>query len=442
MRTPTWMAGTSPAMTEPAPSLNPRARARETCAVPRSLLLVALTLLASPAAAGEGEGHGAPPPTPIVGPPTPLSDMMVDVQRLQARMAQGDKDAYTEQRAKLKAVGAAISEAGPEAFKTRIERDAVVVYLLSGGQPRDVGKIVERGDFPGAENELLRGAVGYALGRQSEAEKLIPFDANAQSLRLGSQLAYAQSVLLTSKDAKRSLELLDLARLLTPGSLTEEAALRREILLVGDLGDPDRVAFLARQYVERYGKSIYAGNFVQGFAQTAIKHDLCANLASLDKFSALLELLTAEQRRAFLLAIARASVALGRFDVASQAARRSLTSAAPGSGDEARARLYDAVSRFPHMEEEEQKAAFAAVDQTKLSAADRDLFAAGAALRERMYETPPLAAYEDVWREASVAAARSPDLAETTPDPALATIRRAVAALSAAEALGGKESPP
>jgi chemotaxis protein MotC len=392
--------------------------------------------------AGEGGGKGAPPPTPIVGPPTPLSNMMVDVQRLQARMAQGDKDAYTEQRAKLKTVGAAISETGAEAFKTRIERDAVIVYLLSGGQPRDVAKIAERGDFPGDESELLRGAVGYALGRQSEAEKLIPFDANAQSLRLGSQLAYAQSVLLTPKDAKKSLELLDLARLLAPGSLTEEAALRREILLVGDLRDPDRVAFLARQYVERYGKSIYAGNFVEGLSQTAIKYDLCSNLASLDKFSALLELLTAEQRRAFLLAIAHASVVLGRFGVASQAARRSLTSAAPGSADEARARLYDIVSRFPYIEEEEQKTAFADVDQTKLSAADRDLLAAGAALHERMYEPPPLAAFEDVWREASVAAARSPDLSETTPDPAAATIRRAVAAVTAAEALGGKENPP
>ena len=424
----------------------PRALARETRAVAgRSAIavaLVALALLASPAAAGEGEGHGAPPPTPIVGPPTPLSDMMLDVQRLQARMAQGDKEAYAEQRAKLKAVGAAISEAGAEAFKTRIERDAVVVYLLSGGQPRDVAKIVERADFPGDEGELLRGAVGYALGRQSEAEKLIPFDANALSLRLGSQLAYAQSVLLTPKDAKKSLELLDLARLLTPGSLTEEAALRREILLVGDLRKPDRVAFLARQYVERFGKSIFAGNFVEGFAHTAVKYDLCPDLPSLDKFSALLELLTAEQRRAFLLAIAHASVLLGRFDVASQAARRSLTSATPGSGDEARARLYDVVSRFPHMEEEEQKVAFAAVDQTKLNAADRDLFAAAAALHERMYEPPPLAAHEDARREASVAAARSPDLNKTTPDPAAATIRRAAAALAAAEALVGKETPP
>ncbi len=405
-----------------------------------SLLLIALTLLVSPASAGEGESHGAPLPTPIIGPPTPLSDMMLDVQRLQARMAQGDKGAYEEQRAKLKAVGGTIAGAGSDAFKTPAERDAVVIYLLSGGQPRDVLKIVERGDFPAPDSDLLRGAVGYALGRQAEAEKLIPFDANTESLRLGSQLAYAQSVLLTPKDPQKALALLDIARLLAPGSLIEEAALRREILLVGDLHDPDRVAFLARQYVEHYGKSIYAGNFVDGLAHTAVKYDLCTTLPSLDKFSALLQLVTPEQRRTFLLTVSRASVVLGRFDVASQAARRALTTAAPSSSDEARAKLYDVVARFPHMEEEEQVAAFAAVDQGKLTPADRDLLAAGVALHQRMYEPPPEDAFEDIWREAAVAAARSPDLTDT-PDAAAVTIRRAGAALSAGDVLVGKEAP-
>jgi hypothetical protein len=149
---------------------------------------------------------------------------------------------------------------------------------------------------------------------------------------------------------------------------------------------------------------------------------------------------TAEQRRAFLLTVSRASVVLGRFDVASQAARRALTTTAPGSSDEARAKLYDVVSRFPHMDEEEQIAAFAAVDQSKLIPADRDLLAAGAALHQRMYEAPPQDAFEDIWREAAVAAARSPDLADA-PDAAAATIRRAGAALAAGDVLVGKEAP-
>ncbi len=403
-------------------------------------LMLAFAPLVVPALAGEPAAKD--PPKPITGPATPLSDMVLDVQRMQARMAKGDKEAYGEQRTRMKAIGAAIAAASPDAFKVKAERDAVVVYLLSGGQRRDIAKIMERGDFPGAERDLLRGAAGYASGRQKDAVALLPFDPRAESLRLGSQLAYAQSVLLTPQDARKSLELLDLARLLAPGTLIEEAALRREILLVGDLRDGDRVAFLARQYVERFGKSIYAGNFVQGLAVAVAKFDLCDNPADLAKFSALLELVEPEQARAFLLAVARASMLLGRLDVASLAARRVLKIAEPKSADAARAQLYDVISRFPAMAAGEADSAFAAIMPAKLSPADRDLFAAASFVEARLYDMPPLAAYADTWREASVAAARSPDQPQGALDDATATIRRAVAALAAGEAVAGQDAAP
>ena len=53
----------------------------------------------------------------------------------------------------------------------------MIAYLLSGGQPRDVGKILERGDFPAGEQDLLRGAVGYVSGKQADAEAMLPYDA-------------------------------------------------------------------------------------------------------------------------------------------------------------------------------------------------------------------------------------------------------------------------
>jgi chemotaxis protein MotC len=378
------------------------------------------------------------PPTPIVGPPTPFSDMMLDVQRLQARLAKGDKAAYSEQRARLRAIGDAIAAAKPDAFKVKAERDAVVDYLLSGGRPTDVAKLVERGDFPAPERDLLEGAAGYASGREAEAGKLLSYDPRAQSLRLAGQLAYAQSVLLTPKDARRALDLLDLARLIAPGALIEEAALRREILLVGDLREPARVAFLARQYVERYGASLYAGDFVRGLAAATIRFNLAASLSDLAKFTALLELTPPEQARAFLLAVSRASLIGGRFDVAAKAAELALAKAAAGSAEEANARLYDLLARFPNMPGDEAKAAFAEIAADKLAPADRRLLSAAQYVNERRYDLPPLADHEEAWREASVAAARSPDLPQGD-DPAAMTIRRAAAAVDAAEALAGKE---
>ena len=404
------------------------------------LLALALAALAAPALAGEGASK--PAPTPIIAPPTPFCDMMLEVQRFQARMAQGDRAAYQEQREKMRAIGAEIAAARPDAFKLKAERDAVVVYLLSGGQPRDIAKILERDDFPPAERDLLRGAAGYTGGRETEAEKLLSYDPKAQSLRLGSQLAYAESVLVTPKDPRKALDLLDLARLLAPGTLIEEAALRREILLVGDLRNPGRVAFLARQYVERFGKSIYASDFVHSLAAIAIRFDLCATLSDLGKFSALLALTRPEQARTFLLAVSRDSVLRGRFDVAAKSAQEAARTAAPGSVDEARARLYDVISRFPKMAESDAQAAFARVALDKLAPADRALYSAATWVDARRNDLPPLADYEESWREAAVAAARSPDLPLATLDPVTATIRRADAALNAGEAIVAKETSP
>jgi chemotaxis protein MotC len=408
----------------------------------RWLVLLALAPLVLPAFGEPGGAKNAPPPEPIAAPATPLSAMMLDVQRLQARMAGGDRDAYAAQRARMREVGAAIAAAEKDAFKVKAERDAVIVYLLSGGQPKNIAQIVERGDFPEAERGMLRGAAGYTTGRQDDAEALLPYNPRLESLRLGSQLAYAQSVLTTPKDARKALELLDLARLLAPGTLIEEAALRREILLVGDLRQPERVAFLARQYVERFGKSLYAGNFVQNLSDTVVRFNLCATPEDLAKFSSLLSVAQPEQARAFLLAISRASLLLGRFDVASQAALGALTTAPAGSPDAARARLYDLAARFPRLAEADAKAALASLPQDKLGAADRDLLAAATYVDANLYTLPPLEAYVEIWREASVAAARSPDLPPTPPDAATTTLERAVAAVAAAKALQGKDVLP
>ncbi len=405
----------------------------------RWLYLLAFAPLVLPAFAGEHAGAKDPPPEPISAPPSPFSDMMLDVQRLQARMAKGDKDAYTQQRAKMKDIGAAIAAAGPGAFKVKVERDAVVIYLLSGGQPRDIAKIVERGDFPEAERGLLRGAAGYTSGRQDDAEALLTYNARTESLRLGSQLAYAQSVVMTPKDAKASLELLDLARLLGPGTLVEEAALRREVLLVGDLRQSERLALLARQYVERFGKSLYAGNFVTALSETVVRFDLCVKPEDLDKFSSLLDVAQPEQSRAFLLSVARASLLLGRFEVASQAARSGLKTALPGSPDETRARLYDIAARFPRMDPVEANAALANVNVDRLSPADRDLLAAATHVEANLLHLPPLDAYTELWREASVATARSPDLPVTV-DSATTAVRLAEAAIAKAQLLRQKEA--
>ena len=56
----------------------------------------------------------------------------------------------------------------------------------------------------------------------------------ALDARLAGEVAFARSVLETKRDAKTAVDLLDWARLLAPGGLVEEAALRREIALLAE----------------------------------------------------------------------------------------------------------------------------------------------------------------------------------------------------------------
>src|SRR5208337_5212645 len=81
----------------------------------------------------------------------------------------------------------------------------------------------------------------------------------------------------------------DLSRLLAPGGLVEEAALRREITLLAEAKDVRRVAMLTRQYSTRFAASLYAADFFRelagaiarlGLADDPANYQLLSNAAA------------------------------------------------------------------------------------------------------------------------------------------------------------------
>ena len=338
-----------------------------------------------------------------------VADMMIDLQRLQVKMAQGDKSAYSKSQDKLKAIGLAIAAASEDSWKDKMQTDAAVAYVLSGGQPRVIARLLESGWIPDSADNLMRGALAYSAGREREAEGLLGnIDARKMSLRLAGQLAYAQSVLKTSRDPEGALNLLDLSRLLAPGSLVEEAALRREILLAGDRRESERVIFLARQYVERFGQSIYAQDFILGLANNSVRFRLIDQLSDLDKFKSLMALATQEQRRGFLLSVARASSVAGRMDLAGPAAADGLAESPRGSPDEARGQMYVAASRISTESYENGVAELKTVERARLSTADQNLLAAVISAATHLRDAPSESALVDANREMHTAAMRAP----------------------------------
>jgi chemotaxis protein MotC len=323
-----------------------------------------------------------------------IAAMASDLQALQVKIAAGDKAAYTAQPEQLKAIGAAIAAASPEVWRDKAETDAAVIYLLSGGRTHDIIRLLQSGAVPQSEAPLMRGALDYVVGDEAEAWSLLGgIDPRALDLRLAGQVAYAQSVLAASQDPKKAIGLVDLARLLAPGGLVEEASLRREIALVAEQRDVDRFTMLCRQYVTRFGRSIYADRFLQSVAGTALKAELIQDLPSFQKFHNFVSSLSPDARARFLLTVARAEAVNGKFAVAGIASGEALQEASSDSAEEARARLYEASARILTPEYDKGVAELQTIAVTKLDKHDQALLGAvrgvAAYLREPPTDSPP-----------------------------------------------------
>ena len=379
-----------------------------------------------------------------VEPERTISQLVSDLQRLQVQMAFGDKAAYALQRDRLRTIGASILAARPETWKDKNETDAAVAYVLSGGQPRIIAQLLGKGDIPANEQPLMRGAEDYVSGKQAEAESLLgDIDPTRASLKLAGQLAFVQSVLKTSQDPKRAIALLDLARLMSPGGLVEEAALRREILLLGDQRAGDRVVFLARQYVNRFGHSIYAEDFIQGLAAAAIRDGLTDNVANLDKFRPLLTTVAPEVRRGFLLAVGRAQTLNGNSEVAGAAAREALRDTPVGGNDEALAKLFEAAAQIVTPDYDAGVEALKSIDRSRLGKPDQALLAAMTFVAMRLRDPPVEKKTTEPAREEPETAAPTRGAAIEPTDSILATLKLGAAALgrTASLAKGERTSP-
>jgi chemotaxis protein MotC len=322
--------------------------------------------------------------------PSPVQ-LVAGLQNSQAEIAQGDLAAYAAQPKLLRDIAEAFSATKPEVWRNPRQAHAAIVYILSGGQPRVVMRLIESGALPPADEKIMKGALAYVLSHQTEALKLLG-DIDPKSLEpaLGGQIAFVQSVLLTMIDAKKAVALLDLARLLMPGGLVEEAALRREVFLVGDnVRDAQKFVTLAGQYLGRFPKSPYADNFLRSFTATVIRLGLAEDVDSFPKLERMIETLGADDRRAFFLTIARAALVSGKIAMADVASTKALTLAQVDSGDEARGRLYQGAARSLTDQYETGLAQMQAIDAKKLVKRDAALLAAARNVARRIREKPP-----------------------------------------------------
>ncbi|MBZ8131771.1 hypothetical protein CLD20_00655 [Afifella sp. IM 167] len=308
--------------------------------------------VAAPAEGGEAAEEGGkeePRFEPLAVPARPGSreprDLVQRLQSLQDQIAQGSTEAFNAQRALLEEIGSRFEAAPAETWQDRRNAEALVTYVLSGGRPNLLAALLVSEPLPALDEQLMRGALAYVEGRAAEARSLLDkIDARDFAGSMGSQVAIAQAALDLPENPKAAAAHLDMARLLSPGTLAEEAAIRREIIVLAQIEDTDRFQLLSRQYMQRFRHSVYAGNFRQRFAAALTRMTFMEDPKQLPRLDEILAEMEPDARLELYLVIARALVVQAKSEPAKLAAQRALDLSEPGRPEAERALLYRAAA--------------------------------------------------------------------------------------------------
>jgi chemotaxis protein MotC len=315
------------------------------------------------------------------------------LQRLQDAAVMGDADAQNVRVKLLARIADDWSTGKPHLDRRNAQ--AAIVYLLSGGEPELGEKFLSAGEIEPELKRILEGAAAYANDDKAKAaELLIPLDLARVPRDLGGQIALVRASLRKAGENDAMLADLRLARALMPGTMIEEAALRRAAALAAETRNLDEFEYAAGRYFRRFSRSLYAGQFAAAFAGFVETFGYHAMPDRFEKLAGVIEGLAPEKSAHVLLEIAREAVLYGRGPLARFATERVLHDAAPGSEVHTRASLYLGAVLVAGDEEHfaEGKAALAAVDRGKLIAADNELLNRALAMAEQVVAEPPTAA--------------------------------------------------
>ncbi|MGO9428800.1 hypothetical protein [Rhodoblastus sp.] len=338
-----------------------------------------------PAEKGE-KAAAAPPPPGATGEPEQLVRRLQDIQE---RVAAGDAAAFSEMPKLLRRIAKKFAEQPPEVWSQRSNARALELYLLSGGDSAVGRKILAQHKCAVSEEPLVRAAIAYRENVDGpDRDFLLRLEPRELDLDLAAQIAFVQSILLTGVDRPRAIARLDLARLLAPGGLVEEAALRREVALLSETTEFDKFAGLSRQYWERYRSSPYADNFVRQFMLAVVRVSQSIKVSEWAQLNEFINSLTTETRRALYLAMAQTAAVVGNSALAAMAAQNALELSPADSVERQRALLFRAAARIAGADFTESRSLLGDLDRTKLPPGDQPLFDAVSLVAARIFRPP------------------------------------------------------
>ncbi len=164
-----------------------------------------------------------------------------------------------------------------------------------------------------------------------------------------------------------------------PGSLIEEAALRREIALLDPVRERGKLAMLAARYISKYAASPYAQNFWEGFRQATVGEETFID--RFEAFEPLFDKASASERLSLYLALARQALHSGKFEFARKAIEKAEAAA---TNSPARKRIEAYHSVVAALTEERGGDDLRALDQKQFDKDDAGLIALASGVVTRL----------------------------------------------------------
>jgi len=374
--------------------------------------------------------------------------MVRSLQMVQDRIADGDHAALPMQAKLIEMTDARFRTADAEDFEDPRNFRALLVYGMSGGNPATVAVAASRAETDPQGLAIAKGIVAYLNGQPAAAiEVLKPIDPMSVPPDLGAFLALVKGSLLATDEPAQALALLDEARLLSPGTLVEEAALRRSVGLAETQGDAARFALASTQYVERYLYSPYASQFADAFVSGVIALHMSI---SQDKLVDITSMMDPEREKVIYLRIARRAAIDGLTELSAFASARAEQGRnGGGNQNDPRAQLYSSLSTVTSATVGDVRSKLGNIDRGKLSQGDRALLDAAQAIAGEVVapvrpaatgKTPPEPSARDDKPAAETVAAQAD--ADGLPPVEGAMSEQPAVAVSAAPAKGGAAASP
>lgn len=253
-------------------------------------------------------------PAFAAGPDLAPYQMVRSLQIVQDRIANGDHAALPMQKKMIEMIDRRLLTAAPEEFSDRRNFEALLVYGMSGGNPVTVETIIADLELDEHDAALTEGLIAYFKSNPGKASSILSrLDPTKETPQIGAFLALVKGTISTLQWPDKSLQMLDLARLYAPGTLVEEAALRRSVSIATNIKDYGRFLTASEQYTRRFLHSPYASHFADGFIGGVVKLREGLDLREVED---IVSGMNAEQQLAIYLRIARQSAIAGYTDLA------------------------------------------------------------------------------------------------------------------------------